>query len=333
MKVLVTGGAGYIGSTICSALEDRNHNPIILDSLITGKKQFVNGRIFYKGDIADKNVLERIFKKYPDIRYVVHCAALRKVPESVERPYDYYSNNVCKSLELFRNLNDLGCKNIIYSSSASVYESVKGFRVTESSSVGPKSPYAKTKVMVETILKDFCRTYGMRGISFRYFNPIGADPKMRSGSHDKEPISLLGKLVQAARKNTVFEITGNKWNTRDGTGIRDYPHVWDLATAHVLVIERFSEVLKKAGRNDGYLTINLGMGEGVTVKEFVVAFEKVLGRKIKKKFSPPRPGDVAGAYADTNLARKLIDWKATLTLEEGILHALEWAKKWESAKK
>lgn len=326
MKVLVTGGAGYIGSTICSALIDKGHTPIILDSLITGRVEFTKNKIFYKGDIADKELLTKIFKENPEIEYVVHCAALIIVPESVEHPFEYYRENVAKSLELFNNLHSLGCKNIIFSSSASIYDDVDGFMVTEKSPLNPRSPYARTKYMMEMILKDFCNAYGMKGIALRYFNPIGADPSMRSGVHIQFPSHVLGKLVEVALGiSPAFYITGTNYSTRDGSGIRDYIHVWDLAQAHVKAIESFNDAFNKAG-NPNYLVINLGTGSGVTVKELVAAFEKVYNQTINKKEVEPRLGDVPGAYANADTALRLLNWKALKSIEEGISDALKWGK-------
>jgi len=326
MKILVTGGAGYIGSTICSALKDRGHTPIILDSLITGREEFTREHIFYKGDIADRELLERIFQDHPEIDFVIHCAALIIVPESVEKPFHYYHENVSKSLLLFYNLNRLGCKNIIFSSSASIYDDVPGFMVTEKSPLNPRSPYARTKYMMEMILEDFCVSYGMKGIALRYFNPIGADPQMRSGIHVQFPSHVLGKLVSVANgEEPVFRITGTQWNTRDGSGIRDYIHVWDLAMAHVKAVENFQQAFEKGSpSHHPYLVINLGTGRGVTVKELVKAFEKVYGREIPKEEAPPRPGDVPGAYANADRAKALIDWEAVLPIEQGIADALKW---------
>lgn len=326
MKVLVTGGAGYIGSTICSALRDNGHEAVILDSLITGKEEFTKDRVFYKGDIADKAILEKIFKDHPDIGYTIHCAALIVVPESVEKPYEYYTENVSKSLELFRNLKALGCKNVVFSSSASIYDDSPNFIVTEESPLNPRSPYARTKYMMEMVLQDFCNAYGMRGIALRYFNPIGADPKMRSGIHLKSPSHLLGKLVDVALgKDPVFKITGVDWDTRDGSGIRDYIHVWDLAMAHIKAIENFDNIFNSS-KEGSYMVINLGKGDGVTVKEMVAAFEKVFNQNINKEEAPPRPGDVPGAYASSGRAAELLGWKAELSLEQGIADALKWAE-------
>lgn len=328
MKVLVTGGAGYIGSTVCSALIDRGHEPVILDSLVTGREEFTKNRIFYKGDIADKEILEKIFKDHPDIKHAIHFAALIVVPDSVENPYGYYTENVAKSLELFKNLNRLGCNNIIFSSSASIYDDVDNFMVTEKSPLNPRSPYARTKYMMEMILKDFCDAYDMRGIALRYFNPIGADPSMRTGVHVQFPSHVLGKLVDTALgRNPVFKITGVNWDTRDGSGIRDFIHVWDLAQAHVKAIENYEEAFKKSENPEAhYLVINLGTGNGVTVKELVSAFEKVYNKTINKEEVDPRPGDVAGSYANADTALKLLGWKAEKSIEDGIADALKWGE-------
>jgi UDP-glucose 4-epimerase len=328
MKVLVTGGAGYIGSTICSALEDAGHTPIVLDSLITGRVEFTKGRIFYHADIADEGAVRKIFQDHPDIYAAIHCAALIVVPESVQHPYEYYRENVGKSLEFFHTLTNLGCKRVVFSSSASVYDTAPGFLVTEKSPINPFSPYARTKYMMEMVLRDFCNAYDLRGISLRYFNPIGADPKMRSGIHVENPSHVLGKLVDTAQGEIpFFEITGTDYPTRDGTGVRDYIHVWDLALAHILAVENFDDVFARAGNNGiNYLVINLGTGCGVTVRELVTAFEKVYGKQINKRESPPRPGDVPGAYASSDLAKALLGWEAKLSLEQGIADSLSWGE-------
>lgn len=328
MKVLVTGGAGYIGSTVCSALLDSGHQPIILDSLITGRAEFVQDRVFYHGDIADPGILEKIFADHPEIRHTIHFAALIQVPESVVKPFEYYYENVAKSLLLFKNLNRLGCQNVIFSSSASIYDDVPGFMVREDSPLNPRSPYARTKYMMEMVLKDFCLAYGMRGVALRYFNPIGADPRMRSGIHAQFPSHVLGKLVDVALGNEpVFQITGVDWATRDGSGIRDYIHVWDLALAHVKALERFDAIFHSAANDSQpYQVINLGSGNGVTVKELVTAFETVYGRTINQAEAPPRDGDVAGAYASADKAARLLGWQISLSIEDGIADALKWGE-------
>lgn len=325
MQVLITGGAGYIGSTIASALEDQGHTPIILDSLVTGRVEFTRGRIFYQGDIGDRALIERIFQEHPGIQYTIHCAALIVVPDSVAHPYEYYRENVVKSMELFRTLGELGYPNIIFSSSASMYDEVEGFVVSEQSPLRPSSPYARTKYMMEMVLQDFCAAYGLRGVALRYFNPIGADPKMRSGVHIKNPSHVLGKLIQVAHgEEDAFLITGTSWDTRDGSGLRDYIHVWDLALAHVLAMERFDTLFD--GMEAPYQVINLGTGRGVTVLELVSAFERVIGQQINKIYAPPRPGDVVGACASAETAYRLLEWEAKQSIDQGIEDALKWAE-------
>jgi len=328
MKVLITGGAGYIGSTIASLLEDNGHTPIILDSLITGRREFTKDRIFYEADIADRAMVRRVFADHPDIYATIHCAALIIVPESVARPYDYYYENVVKSMIFFKQLSDLGYPRVVFSSSAAIYDVVPGFMVTEESPLQPLSPYSRTKYMMEMVLKDFSHAYNLKAIALRYFNPIGADPKMRSGIHVQNPSHVLGKLVAVVMgEEPVFNLTGVDWPTRDGSGIRDYIHVWDLARAHLNAVERFDQVIAQAAEPETqYCVINLGTGKGVTVKELVAAFERVYGKPVPVSIQPPRPGDVAGAYANADKAKRLLGWKAELPIEQGIADALKWGQ-------
>ena len=322
LTVLVTGGAGYIGSTICSALEDAGHRPIVLDSLVGGSLGMVGNRPFYRADIGDPDAIAEIFDDHPDLSCAIHCAALAIVPDSVQRPLEYYYNNVTGSINLFRNLVEHGCRRIVFSSSASVYDAEFGPMVTETSPVKPLSPYARTKLMIEMVLEDMAAV-GLKTLSLRYFNPIGADPKMRSGQTQKVASQILSVLLEVASgRQPVFSVTGTDWPTRDGTGVRDYVHVWDLANAHVAAVERLDDVLPEHG---GYEVINLGTGSGVTVREFVKAFESVFGDAVPTIDAPPRPGDVAGAYANVDKARRLLGWSPALSLEDGIRHALEWA--------
>lgn len=325
MKVLVTGGAGYIGSTTSTALIEAGHTPVILDSLVNGRREFTKGRIFYQGDIADTDLVKQIFSDHPDIEACIHFAALIVVPESVREPYKYYHENVVKSLELFKTLDALGCHRLIFSSSASIYgnSNTDNFMVTENAPKDPSSPYARTKVMMEMVMEDMCRATALKGIALRYFNPIGADPMMRTGPYDPNPSHVLGKMVNVALgKDPVFTVTGVNWPTRDGSGIRDYIHIWDLARAHVKAVEQFDHAMEAEGAD--FLPINLGTGNGVTVKELVAAFEKVFGQKLNVAESDPRPGDVAGAYANADRAQRLLGWHAEKSIEEGIADALRW---------
>ena len=312
MKVLVTGGAGYLGSTTAKALEEAGHTPVILDSLLTGPRVFVKDRIFYEGDIADRDLLARIV-----------------VPESVELPYEYYRDNVTKSLELFDQLVKLGKPRVLFSSSASLYATVDDFEVDENAPLDPPSPYARTKRVMEMALTDMAAATDLRAIMLRYFNPIGSDPDLESGIYAREPSHVLGQLVLAAMgQKDAFTITGTEHPTRDGTGIRDYIHVWDLAQAHVQAVERFDDVLATVDAPS--TVINVGTGAGVTVRELVAAFEKVFARPVPLREAPPRPGDAVGAFANVDKAREVLGWTSSLTMEDAIASALAWSAKRES---
>ncbi|GGR10719.1 UDP-glucose 4-epimerase GalE [Deinococcus ruber] len=308
----------------------------MLDSLVTGSPDFVANRIFYKGDIADQGLLRRLFQEHPDIAATLHFAARVILPESVEQPALYYRENVMKSLTLFENLLALGQQRVVFSSSASVYDTVADFRVTEDSPLNPSSPYARSKWMMEQILEDLCiasasHPPGLRALALRYFNPIGADPKERSGPYQQQPTHLLGRLLSAAQSGTPFSITGTDYVTRDGTGLRDYIHVWDLALAHVAAVEQFDQVFLKASSEQQpavrFLTINLGTGNGVTVREFVRAFQEAVDVPLQVTEAPRRPGDGAGAYADISRAHTLLGWRPTLSVTQGIASALNWARR------
>jgi UDP-glucose 4-epimerase len=326
MKVLVTGGAGYIGSITAKALEEAGHVPVILDSLLTGPQVFVRDRIFYEGDIADRALVAKIVEEHPDLDATIHMAARIVVPESVALPYEYYRDNVAKSLELFDQLERLGKPRVLFSSSASLYATKPDFEVRETDALNPSSPYARTKRMMEQVLEDMAVATELRAIILRYFNPIGSDPDLESGIYAKEPSHVLGQLVMAARgQKDAFTITGTDNPTRDGTGIRDYIHVWDLAKAHVRAIERFDEVLGAAGEPS--VILNVGTGSGVTVRELVAAFENVFGRKVPVREAASRPGDVAGSFANVDKAHEMLGWRTELSLEDAIASALAWGEK------
>jgi UDP-glucose 4-epimerase len=324
MKILVTGGAGYIGSTTAKALEEAGHVPVVLDSLLSGPLAFVRDRAFYEGDIADRALLSRIVDEHPDIDATIHMAARIIVPESVEKPYEYYRDNVAKSLEMFDQLVSLGKSRVLFSSSGSLYAIKKDFEVTEDDALAPTSPYARTKRMIEQVLEDMAVATDLRAIILRYFNPIGSDPDLESGIYAKEPSHVLGQLVMAARgQKDSFTITGTDLPTRDGTGIRDYIHVWDLARAHVRAVERFDQVIADAGSPS--VVINVGRGDGVTVRELVAAFERVFGHQVPITTAPPRPGDAVGAFANVDRSQRLLDWRTELTVDDAIGSALAWA--------
>ena len=319
MKVLITGGAGYIGSTVASACEDAGHEVVILDDFSTGRREFVRDRAVYEGDFADEALLGRIFAEH-GIDAVVHCAAKIVVPESVEMPLDYYENNVAKTITLLRAMDRAGVHRFLFSSSASIYAPDENFVVTEASPLSPGSPYARTKYMVEMILEDYTKASNMKVLSLRYFNPIGTDPQLRSGQQLEKPSHVLAKLLEAWSKGETFTVTGVEWPTRDGSGIRDFIHVWDLAQAHVAALEGFD----KATAESSYEVFNIGTGNGVTVKELAASFEEISGDPLKVTYGPPRPGDVAGVYTVSSKAKDVLGWEAKLTEQEAVRDAIAW---------
>ena len=332
VEVLIAGGAGYIGSTVASACADAGLGPVILDNLVTGKARFAERHPFYRGDIADGGLVDRIFAEHPAIGAVVHCAALIVVPDSVADPVGYYRANVTKSLEFTAHLLRTGCERMIFSSSASIYRPGADLTVDEDSALDPQSPYARTKAVCEAMFADIAAAQPIRVLSLRYFNPIGADPKMRTGLQLRRPSHALGQMIQAMEEHRPFQITGTDYPTRDGSGIRDYAHVWDLAEAHVAALDRFDALFGGPASspvvNSPVLSstvINLGSGAGTTVRELAAAFSSVTGEPLETWDTPRRPGDVAGAYTRSDLAARLLGWRPAFSLDDGIRHSLQWA--------
>ena len=319
MKVLIAGGAGYIGSTIASACLDAGISPVILDSLVTGRREFATGREFYEGDIADGPLVDRIFSEHPDIGAVIHCAALIVVPDSVADPVGYYRANVAKSLEFVTHLLRNGCERLIFSSSAAIYRAGDDLSVDEDSPIDPQSPYARTKAVCESMFADIAAAEPIRVVSLRYFNPIGADPAMRTGLQLPRPTHALGQMIRARDEGVPFLVTGTDYPTRDGSGLRDYVHVWDLAAAHVAALGRFDTLPLPA------TAINLGTGRGTTVLELLDAFNRVSDSPIRARDAERRPGDVAGAYTRSDRAKRLLGWVPRYDLDDGIRHSLQWA--------
>ncbi|MEV0274239.1 UDP-glucose 4-epimerase GalE [Hamadaea sp. NPDC050747] len=322
MKVLITGGAGFIGSTIASALIDAGLTPVVLDNLSSGREEFTAGRIFYRGDIGDGTLVDEIFAEHPEITAVVHCAGLIVVPESVREPLRYYRENVSKSIDMIEHLTRNGCRRIVFSSTAALYRATADMTVDENSPTQPLSPYARTKAFVEDILADCAAAGELKAISLRYFNPIGADPQMRTGLQVKNPSHALGRMIKAYEAGEPFAITGVGWPTRDGTAIRDYLHIWDLAEAHVAALMRFDDVV--ATSPSGYVVINIGGGKGTTVYELLNDFNVVIDAEMPYQTAGRRPGDILGAYTRTERSARLLGWVPKLTIEDGIRHALEW---------
>jgi UDP-glucose 4-epimerase len=321
VKVLITGGAGYIGSTVASACLDAGITPVILDSLVTGRREFARGREFYEGDICDGALVDKVFAEHPDLYAVVHCAALIVVPESVGDPVRYYQANVAKSLDFVEHLVGNGCSRLLFSSTASFYRPGPDGGVDENSPIEPASPYARTKAVCEGMFADVAAATSVRLMSLRYFNPIGADPQLRTGLQTRYPTHALGKLIEAQQTGQPFRITGTDYPTRDGSGIRDYVHVWDLAAAHVAALRAFDDVLGDASS----VAINLGTGTGTTVRELHAAFNSVVERPVGAVEAPRRPGDVTGAFSRSDRARQVLTWQPRHTIDEGIADSLRWA--------
>ena len=319
MKVLIAGGAGYIGSTIASAVSDAGMSPVVLDNLVTGRREFAAGHEFYQGDIADGPLIDRIFAEHRDISAVIHCAALIVVADSVADPVGYYRANVAKSLDFVTHLLRNGCRRLIFSSSAAIYRARDDLTVDEDSAIDPQSPYARTNAVCEAMFADIAAAGLIRVLSLRYFNPIGADPKMRTGLQLRRPTHALGRMLQAYEEGAPFPVTGTDWPTRDGSGIRDYVHVWDLAAAHVTALTRFEALPGPAA------AINLGTGTGTTVRELLGAFNRVADRRVEAADAQRRPGDTVGAYTRIDRAERLLGWRPRYDVTDGIAHSLQWA--------
>jgi len=310
LKVLITGGSGYIGSAVALACKDAGITPVILD---VNADIHSNGMHLARGHISDGRLIDKVYEIHPDIYACIHCAALTGVPESAADPLRYYGVNVAQSLQLAGHLIRNGCRRLIFSSSAAVY-APGPVAVSEDSLLGPQSPYARTKLACEQLLADLL-PLGLRTLSLRYFNPIGADPQLRTGP--ARPAHVLGKMMEAQRTGEPFVITGTDWETRDGTGLRDYVHVWDLAAAHVDAVIRFDTLPV------GVTAVNLGTGQGTTVRELLAYFQEAAG-PVRVMAGDRRRGDVAGAYAVPGLAWEVLGWRAVYPVSEAVGHAVQW---------
>ena len=332
-QVLVSGGAGYIGSHTTVALIEAGYDVVIIDNLSNSDMGAVEGvrKItgvdvpFEKVDCCDKEALRAIFKKYP-FRSAIHFAAYKAVGESVSEPLKYYSNNLTSFINILELMKEEGRENILFSSSATVYGEPDALPVTESSPRKPStSPYGNTKQMCEDILRDATSAYeGLKGIALRYFNPMGAHPSALIGELPRGvPNNLVPFITQtAAGVRECLSIFGDDYPTPDGTCIRDYIEGVDLAGAHVAAIGRLIENRNKAK----YEIFNVGTGRGVSVMELVKAFERVNGLKLNYRIAGRREGDTIEVWANTTLANEELGWKATRTLDETLAAAWAWEK-------
>ena len=330
MKVLVTGGLGFIGShTVCDLIEN-GHEVVIIDNLFNSKLVVLD-RIeeithvrpkFYKFDVQDKKKLDKVFKKeHPEA--IIHFAGYKAVGESVQKPLEYYDNNINTTFALLWMMKKYGCKNLVFSSSATIYGTPDKVPLKESA---PRkeatSPYGQSKAVIERILEDVAKANPDYNIALlRYFNPIGAH---KSGLLGEDPNGIPNNLLPYINKVAVgklpkLNVFGNDYKTVDGTGVRDYIHVLDLARGHVLAIN-------KLATNPGLVTYNLGTGKGTSVLEIVKAYEKSTGIKIPYEIQPRRAGDVDENYADCSKAQKELGFKATHTIEEACLDGYNFQK-------
>lgn len=321
MKILVTGGAGYIGSHTCVELLNNNYEVVILDNFSNSKKEVLE-KIkeitkkdfkFYEGNMIDSNLLDKIFTENK-IDAVIDFAAYKAVGESVEKPVEYYKNNVATVLNLLEEMKKHNCKKLVFSSSATVYGTPEKVPITEDSKTGgTTNPYGTSKLFVEQILKDLYKSDNTWDIVIlRYFNPIGAH---ESGLIGEEPNGIPANLMPyiskvASKKLECLSVFGDDYETKDGTGVRDYIHVVDLAIGHIKALE------KLARENKGLFIYNLGTGKGYSVLDMIKSFEKANGIEIPYKIAPRRQGDIAICYADPTKAKEELNFKATKTLED-----------------
>jgi len=329
MKVLVTGGAGYIGSHTCVELLNAGHEIVVIDNLSNSKIEAlervkeITGKdlIFYKIDILDKEGLKEVFSQH-DFDVVIHFAGLKAVGESVEKPLMYYHNNVNGSVSLFEVMREYNVKNIVFSSSATVYGDPHTVPIKEDFPLHPANPYGRTKLIIEWILKDiYASDNSWNIVLLRYFNPVGAHDSGKIGEDPSGiPNNLLPFISQVAvGKLQELAVFGDDYPTDDGTGVRDYIHVVDLAIGHI-------RALKKIKQKSGLSIYNLGTGRGYSVLEILRAFENASGKDIPYKIVERRPGDIAVCFADPTLAKKELGWIA----EKGILDMCADSWRWQS---
>jgi UDP-glucose 4-epimerase len=317
MQVLVTGGAGYVGSHVAKQLYENGMEVIILDNLIHGHREFAKWGVFYEGDIGDEKLLNRIFSKH-DVSAVMHFAAHALVGESVKNPVKYYENNVCKTLILLKAMLSHEVKNMVFSSSCAVYGYPEAIPIPESHMRNPINAYGKSKLAVENMLEDFNRAYGLNYVSLRYFNAAGADFDAALGEDHNPETHLIPLALDAAlgRRETV-EIFGMDYDTHDGTCLRDYIHVSDLALAHILALNHLYQ-------NEESGAFNLGSGRGFSVREIIETVKRVTGREVNAVPAPRREGDPPVLVADSTRAGDVLKWKPQYGLEEIVKSAWRW---------
>ncbi|MGI2178614.1 UDP-glucose 4-epimerase GalE [Shewanella frigidimarina] len=327
MTILVTGGAGYIGTHTVVELLKAGQEVVIVDNLSNSsiealaRVRAITGKdvTFYQGDILNKALLQKVFTDH-SIESVIHFAGLKAVGESVEQPLKYYENNVTGTIILCQVMAENNVKNLVFSSSATVYGDPASLPIKEDFPTGATNPYGQSKLMVENILADLHNSDNSWNIArLRYFNPVGAHESGLIGEDPNDiPNNLMPFIAQVAvGKRQQLSVFGDDYNTPDGTGVRDYIHVVDLAMGHL-------QALKKLQTKPGLVTYNLGTGIGYSVLDMVKAFEKACGKTIAYQISPRRPGDIAACYADPSFAATELDWRATHTVEDMANSSWKW---------
>lgn len=321
MTVLITGGAGYIGSHVAWEFLDQGEGVVILDNLVTGVLENVPGpAIFVKGCVGDKQVVAEIINHY-GIDAIVHCAGSTVVPESIFDPLKYYRNNVIAPISMLEVAIECGVKAIVFSSTAAVYGVPSNDKVSEGHLLAPASPYGSSKLMFETVLSDASRVHGLAHANLRYFNVAGADPLGRTGQSTPDATHLIKVCAQVALgRRPELIIHGTDYDTPDGTCIRDYIHVSDLAEVHLLVVR----YIQATGQS---LTLNCGYSHGFSVREVVGEVEKQRGVPLRQREGPRRPGDVPRVVADTSRLNETLKWKPHFN---NLSNIVEDALRWES---
>ena len=325
-QILVTGGAGYIGSHCVMALLNKGYNVVIFDNLSTGHKEIVDtlkkyGNVsFYEGDLLNIKDLELLFQQ-TNIDAVIHFAAFSQVGESVKDPQKYYINNVCGTINLLKTMLDNDVKKIVFSSTAATYGEPQYIPIDENHPQNPINPYGQTKLIIEKIMDDYDKAYGLRSVRLRYFNVAGADSENRIGEwHEPETHLIPNILKSTFISGKTFEMYGTDYDTKDGTCVRDYINVEDLAEAHILALD----YLNQGGATNYF---NLGTNDGNTVKEVFNICEKVTEQSIDIKIMPRREGDPASLVADNSKAKKILKWIP----EKDLTHSIKTAYEWETS--
>jgi UDP-glucose-4-epimerase GalE len=316
MTILVTGGAGYIGSHTVRLLVAQGRDVVVLDTLELGLRERLGKVELVQGDVADRKLVDKVVKKY-GVTDVIHFAAYKAVGESMEQPLRYWNNNVAATIALVRTLLAAGVERIVFSSSAGVYGNPEIIPVTEDARLEPASVYAETKATMERFLLS-CDAIGLRSVSLRYFNAAGASEDASIGEHWDLSQNLIPRVMKAILgASGPLRLFGNDYPTPDGTCIRDYIHVIDLADAHVKAIDYL-------GSGGSSLACNVGTGRGTSVLEVLELAEQISGRKVPYEIAPRRPGDPVAVYADPTLIRAVLGWKATRDLRDIITSAWNW---------